>query len=111
MSPFANLVLLNSFHTHSDIHTTASKNGSYSSRTMTESMARDYAHELYDDMVTYRKTVARSKKMAERVENTSASSSSSRATIPPNTLLTQLNKYPALILNADYQVCCLGKSK
>lgn len=58
---------------------------------------------MYEEGYTYQKTIRKTKRVDEQSNDTS--NVNSKATIPRNAILNQLNRYPALILNADYQVC------
>ena len=68
---------------------------------MTESQVAEHVQALYSTKTTYRKTIRRTQKTLDLAERTETIG---KATIPTNELLKQLNRYPALILNADYQV-------
>jgi len=92
----------------------------YSSQTHDRKHVADQVSNLYENGNSYRKTIRKTKKVEEsslaaknKATTTSGSSSTgssgtSKATIPSNEhILNQLNRYPALILNADYQVCII----
>jgi hypothetical protein len=73
----------------------------YSSTTVTESQVQNHMEELYEeDEHGYQKT----KKAKEHESAQEERNHSTEATIPANTFFNELNRYPALILNADYQV-------
>jgi hypothetical protein len=76
----------------------------YSSTTVTESHVQNHMEELYEeDEHGYRKT-----KKEQKLESAQDQRNhSTEATIPANTIMNELNRYPALILNADYQVRAL----
>ena len=83
----------------------------YSSQSIDGGYAAEHVQRLYDNGYTYQKTIRKVKRATELVSNDDSvggdgdgTGAHSKATIPRNTLLNQLNRYPALILNADYQV-------
>ena len=75
----------------------------YSSQSIDGGYAAAHVQQLYDEGYTYQKTVRKAKRASE-LSNDTTSGAHSKATISRNTILSQLNRYPALILNADYQV-------
>ncbi|CAB9515811.1 HNH endonuclease [Seminavis robusta] len=84
----------------------------YSSTTATKTQVANSVTELYAEGNGYRKTIRRFKNGNELVgrENTRKKKKKNNdnqkrgeETIPTNKFLNELNRYPALILNADYQ--------
>jgi hypothetical protein len=77
------------------------RSNSYSSSTLTQSEIAEHVHETYENGSPFKKKAARKKKAASELKSESSSEGS---TIPSNELLNKLNRYPALLLNADFQV-------
>ena len=78
-----------------------SPNDRYSSISLTQAEVANHVHQMYSEGAPYKKTSAKIRKAAADRSN---DDSNQEGTIPENELVKRLNQYPALILNADFQV-------